>query len=230
MKTGSLFLLVLGGLAYGLTKKAAPPTGNLPDYANDAGFVVDPFFNVDAMLEQTLLAPGNIVIDAEQYPGEDAVLAFLYMIRVCEHSKIAADSGLAYMTVAGGSTFSSFADHPNVTGEWSGRPLQPGTCINAGLRPPCISTAAGAYQLTAPTWEQFRKAGDYLKDFSPRSQDIAAIRILNYLGVPDKLSSGDVKGAIVLASQKWASLPGSVAKQNPKSMLYAVSQYNSAFA
>lgn len=64
------------------------------------------------------------------------------------------------------------------------------------------STAAGRYQITSDTWKEFGRA-----DFSPRSQDRAAVRIMNYEGVLEPLLSGNIRQAIFAAGKRWASFP-----------------------
>lgn len=97
------------------------------------------------------------------------------------------ESGGDYSIINGGAHFSDFSKHPN-------RVVPPGT-----------STAAGAYQITYPTWLDFsRKAG--LTDFSPISQDIAAYEILASTGAVDALAANNAEYAVSLASQRWAAL------------------------
>jgi len=70
------------------------------------------------------------------------------------------------------------------------------------------TTAAGTYQILAPTWEtQAKKQG--LKDFSPENQDKAAVGILRDTGALDALKSGDFDKAKKLMGTQWASIPGS---------------------
>lgn len=64
------------------------------------------------------------------------------------------------------------------------------------------STAAGRYQITSDTWKEFGRG-----DFSPRSQDRAAVRIMNYEGVLEPLMSGNIRLAIFAAGKRWASFP-----------------------
>ena len=70
------------------------------------------------------------------------------------------------------------------------------------------SDAAGKYQFLSTTWDEV--AGQLgLKDFSPRSQDIAALRLIERRGVDlGALAAGD-PGADTFAklAPEWASLP-----------------------
>jgi lysozyme len=156
--------------------------------------------------------------------------AFLYMIRSTEHvypRDVVNDA--AYSIFYGGSKFQNFADHPVVTGEKKGIPLPDAMCKAAGLKPGCVSTAAGAYQFIKPTWVRIRnKLG--LSDFSPLSQDRAAVELLDEIGATDLIFAGDIEGAIHKASKIWASLPGSTAQQNPKALSYALNRFDDGLA
>ena len=248
MKTGSLpigGLLLLSAVAWGLSRQKSAPsaTAQIPDGFLDIQ-AIDPFFSVDSVDLNSNGGwddgdpPLDVKIDIPNlantyngpvaaYPSDKSIAAFLYMIRTCEHSAVDVFSGEDYNTVAGGDRFLDMTDHPYITGEWKGRKLAVKTCKNAGLSPGCISTAAGAYQITAPTWRDFRGA---LTDFSPPSQDAAAARILARVGATDALNRGDLAGAITLASRRWASLPGSTAGQGGRTLAFAVNSYNTAFA
>jgi lysozyme len=156
--------------------------------------------------------------------------AFLYMIRSTEHvfpRDVVNDA--AYSIFYGGSKFSNFADHPVITGEKKGVPLPDHFCKAAGLKPGCVSTAAGAYQIIKPTWTRIRNKLA-LPDFSPLSQDRAAVELLDEIGATDLIFAGDIEGAIYKASRIWASLPGSTAQQNPKALTYALNRFDDGLA
>jgi muramidase (phage lysozyme) len=155
-----------------------------------------------------------------------AVAAFLYMIRASEHvypRDVVNDD--CYGIFYGGARFSDFSEHPVITGEMKPVPLSDAMCRAAGRAPGCVTTAAGAYQIIRPTWIRMRdKLG--LTDFSPASQDRAAIELLEESGAMERLGLDDILGAISKASTVWASLPGSTAQQNPKTVAYALERYN----
>lgn len=152
---------------------------------------------------------------------DEKIQAFLYMLRMLETG-----SYDAYNVFYGGTRFHDYSDHPVLTGEMIGVSLPASVCKNAGiLSGVCDSTAAGAYQFNVPTWSEIRGITPRLPDFSPESQDTAAIRLLQKIGALDALIAGDFDTALHLASKRWASLPGSAAQQNPKSYAYALSQY-----
>jgi len=159
--------------------------------------------------------------------------AFLYLIRSSEHlfpRDVVGDA--AYQIFYGGSRFESMADHPTITGEKRGIRLPAQMCRNAGYASGvCVSTAAGAYQINRPTWDEFRAAGRWgprLPDFSPASQDEAARRILARVGALPLIEAGDIEGAIVRASPRWASLPFSTSGQRKHSLEFAAARFNEA--
>ncbi len=179
--------------------------------------------------------PGDIVFDYEWNPGygseaelmDARIKAFLYMIRASEHVYPRdVENNACYHIFYGGSNFRNYADHPVNTGEKQGIPLSDAICAAAGLGPGCVSTAAGAYQFIRGTWNRIREIHPRLPDFSPQSQDWAAIRLLNEIGALRLITAGDIPGAIAKASGTWASLPGSTAQQNPKRLSYALDRYN----
>ena len=157
----------------------------------------------------------------------DRLSAFLYMIRTAEHGE-RSDDAARYSTFYGGGRFQGMADHPVITGERKGVPLPERYCRAAGLRPGCVSTAAGAYQIIRPTWDAVRVAGRWgprLPDFGVDSQDEAARRILARAGALSRLEAGDVEGAIRAAATQWASLPGSSSGQPQRTMAQALAYY-----
>jgi muramidase (phage lysozyme) len=119
--------------------------------------------------------------------------AFLAVIRHCEGT-----SGPdGYRTIVGGGRFDSYSDHP--------RKLVSGR-FNTG--DPWGSTAAGAYQFLAGTWDEAQKALD-LPDFSPESQDRAAVWLIERRGALQAVEAGNLRRALELCNREWASLPGS---------------------
>lgn len=114
------------------------------------------------------------------------IQAFLRVIRVGEGTN---DAG-GYTRLFGGGQFSDLSWHPNIT-------------VTAGRY---TSTAAGAYQFLYSTWMETAKAMG-LKDFSPRSQDIAALGRLAYRGAIDDILQGNFTAALQKTSKEWASLP-----------------------
>ena len=147
------------------------------------------------------------------------------MIRSCEHrfpTDVVNDD--CYEIFYGGTRFVDLSDHPVITGELAPVALPERMCKAAGLNSPCFTTAAGAYQFIRPTWTRLRnKLG--LDDFSEQNQDKAALELLKETGIVDLIQAGEIEAAIRKASNIWASLPGSLAQQNPKAMAYALDRF-----
>ena len=155
------------------------------------------------------------------------VSAFLHMLQSSEHVYPRdVENQAAYSTFYGGSTFSNFADHPVNTREKVGVRLSDAQCRASGFKPGCVSTAAGAYQFIKPTWDRIRSISPRLPDFSPASQDAAAVRLLNQIGALTLIEIGDIEGAVAKASKTWASLPGSTAQQNPRQLAFIIDRFN----
>ena len=95
--------------------------------------------------------------------------------------------------------------------------------VNPDLR----STAAGRYQFLSGTWR-----GLDMPDFSARSQDLAAIKLMQRRGMIEPLLRGDFAAAIHRGAPEWASLPtasgGSYYGQGAKTLTSLRSVYTSA--
>ncbi len=124
-------------------------------------------------------------------------------------------------------TIASLADHPAVTGEWSGERLADGMCINAGFSPGCISSAAGAYQFRRATWLSVRSALE-LPDFGPTSQDRGALELVRRRGALADVQAGRFTEALRKCRNEWASLPGNYAKQGQRSVEQLAQWYSNA--
>lgn len=118
------------------------------------------------------------------------VAAFLRVIREGESSQ----TEDAYRTLVGGGQFAGFDDHPR----------QAVWIDSLKVR----STAAGAYQFLSGTWDWVRKKLG-LPDFSPHSQDLAALGLIDHRGALADVKAGRLAEAIYKCAHEWASLPGS---------------------
>ena len=118
--------------------------------------------------------------------------AFLMVIKYCEHGKT--DDAVYYIR-NGGSKLTSLASHPMGKGA-------KGT-----------TSASGAYQIVKGTWLEV-KAKLNLPDFSPKSQDLAAVSILKSKGALELIKRGKLEQAIKKLPYKlWTSLPGKFEQQ-----------------
>lgn len=115
--------------------------------------------------------------------------ALLATIRYAEGTWIGGTNE-GYWMLYGGGRFRSLARHPEIT-----------------VHRRYSSAAAGAYQLLPGTW---RAAASRLRlrDFSARSQDMAAIYLVEQRGVLARLDQQGLSGAVLdRLAREWASLP-----------------------
>ena len=120
------------------------------------------------------------------------VRAILNLIRAGEGT--AGPNG--YRTLFGGGLFESFADHPRqrITRTMGGRPI--------------TSTAAGAYQFLASTWDETARIMG-LPSFSPGNQDLGAMGRIAARGALEDVKAGRFEVAVKKIAKEWASMPGS---------------------
>jgi lysozyme len=205
----------------GLPTVFVPTYSQLPDwpewYETGEPLTLPPSYteNIPAEPGEALNLPFDWYLGMEDYTlptAENAdgnLYAFLAMLRRAE--------GGDYDILYGGARWNGpLTDHPRALG-WKGVRLPDQYCRNAGLNPPCYSTAAGAYQITYPTWKSIRQRLG-LPDFSPASQDAAAIELLREIGALPLIQQGKITEAIRVASSQWASLPFSTAGQPKRSL------------
>jgi lysozyme len=154
-----------------------------------------------------------------QYEANSNVRAFLYTIRVAEGTADADGyRALFGHTRTNPRLFDSFADHPRIATRFTNQ---------RGER--LWTTAAGAYQFVAVspipgggttkanTWDRIA-AKLQLPDFSPMSQDAAAIELIRERGALDDVYAGRFDAAIDKVKAEWASLPGAGYAQPERSL------------
>lgn len=125
------------------------------------------------------------------------ISAFLEMIAFAEGT--AGRDG--YKTLFGGRLFSSYDDHPRIRVPFRNT----------------YSTAAGRYQFLERTWDTLKRRLN-LPDFSPQSQDQAAIELIRERGALEDVKAGRLAVAIEKVRKVWASLPGAGYSQPEKSI------------
>lgn len=118
--------------------------------------------------------------------------AFLSMIRVAEGTT-GADG---YRTLFGGRLFDGYEDHPRIK-----------ITARSGARN-ITSSAAGAYQILSGTWDGVKSKLN-LPDFTPESQDMAAVELIRRRGALGDVIAGRFGAAVKKCASEWASLPGS---------------------
>ena len=154
---------------------------------------------------RTLTAKG---VEAEKYLKNPKIRAFLDMIAEAEGWFYGANNHRPpqYDEISGWLKVDDISSHPNKKGSWS--------------------TAAGRYQFMPPDWAATKKATGVL-DFTPRSQDIAAVYLLmtrnNIIGA---ILEDNIFEAIQRASGTWASLPDKNKSENADVNNFPTSHYN----
>jgi lysozyme len=133
--------------------------------------------------------------------------AFLIMIQYSEGT-LGPD---AYNKLYGGGKVTDLSKHPNTkVNKWG-----------------ITSTAAGAYQILNKTWLGLQQDLG-LKDFSPASQDRAAIELIARRKALDDVMAGRFAQAIEKCRKEWASLPGAGYNQSEKSAKTLAQVYKAA--
>jgi muramidase (phage lysozyme) len=145
------------------------------------------------------------LIAALEHPN---VRAFLRMLR---HGEGTADED-GYRRMFGGELFDSFADHPRraITKRLGGKPI--------------TSTAAGAPQFLARTWDGLVKQYGF-RDFTPKNQDLGCVALIKGRKALDDVIAGRFEQAVMKCNKEWASLPGSPYGQPVVTMAEARAEY-----
>jgi lysozyme len=91
-----------------------------------------------------------------------------------------------------------------------------------------IATAAGAYQFVKATWNQLCYSYSDVTDFSPASQDAAAIHLIKNAGAYDDVYAGNFSSAVASLGNVWASLPSSTAAQPTRAAQSVLDAYLNA--
>jgi muramidase (phage lysozyme) len=160
----------------------------------------DPYYEEPDLIDQASAMWDDIMDGGTMTPYEQQnVVAFLKTIRVSEGTS--GDDG--YSILVGGGHFDGFDDHPR----------QLVYLPNLGIN----SSAAGAYQILRRTWDGVAgKLG--LTDFSPASQDRAAVELIRQRGALADVRAGRFADAIAKCKKEWASLPGAGYGQRENSL------------
>jgi len=116
--------------------------------------------------------------------------AFLQLIK---HGESPRDQYDGYRSIVYGGYFDDFSQHPKIFKQIPGSTKK--------------TSAAGAYQITWTTWNDLQQSLQ-LPDFSPESQDKAAIALIKRRGAMGDVIAGRFESAIVKCQNEWTSLPG----------------------
>jgi lysozyme len=145
--------------------------------------------NLVSSVESIYNGGNKMAINYDKVLSMPNVRAFLTLIRTGEGTL----GANGYRTLFGGGLFDGFEDHPRIY-------------VKRGN---LNSSAAGAYQILARTWDDLRNNGFVLPDFTPANQDKAAIDLISRRNALNYVVNGDFVSAINLLNKEWASLPNS---------------------
>lgn len=145
--------------------------------------------------------------------------AFLTMISVSEGTARYGKSQ-GYDVLFGGGLFTSYADHPRVRTYEKRDEFVPN-----GKKD--FTTAAGRYQITATTFDAYKKKLG-LTDFCPASQDAIAICIIGERKALDDVDAGRISTAIAKCRNIWASFPGAGYGQPEKKLETLLTAFKTA--
>ncbi|MHA3362708.1 glycoside hydrolase family 24 protein [Yersinia enterocolitica] len=133
--------------------------------------------------------------DLNNLVDDPNVRQYLEVLSKAEGTASYANSG--YNTIFGGDQFYDNSDHPRQLKEFT----QTDGTKNK-------TSAAGRYQFTSGSWDDAAKALN-LTDFSPRSQDLAALFLIQRAGQLENVTNGNFADATNGLGGVWASLPSS---------------------
>lgn len=223
----ALAVIAIAGVAVLVWRRQSAAGG----YTEDAGPQYDPgaadfIDQINAWTVQNVIESEYLSAMPKNLPQANAnTAAFLAMIKQSEGTAARGDPYRVCYAYA--HTIQSFSDHPAITGEWRGEPLSAAMCAGAGLGPGCVSTAAGAFQIIKPTWVNLKKKLG-LRDFSPESQDAAAIELLRQRGALAYVEQGRFAEAVNAARKEWASLTGAGYGQGERSLPWLQARFTDA--
>lgn len=144
-------------------------------------------------------------VDTGSMLADANVRAFLHVIRAGESSQ---DDDAYRMLFGGGLFLAPPWEHPR-------------TPVTVGR---LTSTAAGAYQILARTWDGLVAQYGF-PDFSPLSQDRAAVVLIAGRGALADVVAGNFQEAVRKCALEWASLPGSPYEQPTRTLAQALEVY-----
>jgi muramidase (phage lysozyme) len=174
---------------------------------------------------QTAVDPNTYAAPAVSAPvASSNVSAFLQLLRYAEGT--AGPDG--YRTMFGGALFDSFDDHPRRAVQFrdqAGRLLW--TSAAGAFQFMAVSPLPGGKTTRVDTWDRLQ-ARLQLPDFSPASQDLAAIELIRERGALGDVIAGRVSDAVRKCAPVWASLPGAGYAQPERKLSALLGAYQGA--
>lgn len=145
-------------------------------------------------------------IDFDRVLAQPNMQAFLRVIRAGESGQ----DDNAYRMMFGGGLF--------IAPPWE-HPREPITIRRL------TSTAAGAYQILARTWDGLVTQCGFV-DFSPANQDRAAVALIAGRRALSHVITGNFQEAVRACALEWASLPGSPYGQPVRTLAQALEVFS----
>lgn len=207
--------LMVAGIAVELAGRRSDGMGSTVTFDGGSAPEYEEFDQLPGLLDAAIIAMTPSTYTPANVPADTAaanVAAFLQVIRYAEGT--AGERG--YNTQFGYRYFDSYADHPRQYFDFTdkaGRQLK--------------TSAAGAYQIIVRTWDTLR-ARLGLPDFSPASQDAAALELIRERGALADVQAGRFAEAVRKVSKVWASLPGAGYAQPERAISSLYAAYRSA--
>lgn len=170
----------------------------------------DPYDQLPSVFESAIVTatPSTHFAPSNAPAAQAANLrAFLDMIAFAEGTS----GANGYRMLFGGTLFDSYAEHPRVY-----VPFRDTT-----------TSAAGRYQILWRTWKVLKDRLS-LPDFSPASQDAAAVELIRERGALNDVYAGRVAQAVEKVARVWASLPGAGYNQPERKLASLVSAFQQA--
>lgn len=214
-------LMSVAGIAYAMRR----PQANAAPQAGEGGGPVFQLPEFELPSLDALIETNQTAADMNNANADRNESAFRETVIVSEGTNRGGRN--PYATVYSYAfTIADFSDHPGNRG-WKGVRLPDNMCKNAGFGPGCVSTAAGAYQITKTTWNRL-KGKIHLPDFSKTSQDRACMELIKERGALADVRAGRFAQAIAKCRREWASLPGAGYGQGENSLASLQAAYVSA--
>ena len=135
----------------------------------------------------------------DQYLQNENLRKFLNLISYLEGTSTFSNPYLAAGGTRGVLLDTGYGGHPAQFGKGTWEFTQTDGTKNR-------STANGKYQILHSTWQDAQRALQ-LPDFSPQSQDAAAVYLINRRNALNDILSGSFDAAVQKLSKEWASFP-----------------------
>jgi muramidase (phage lysozyme) len=188
---------------------------NAPDETGPGAGDLVPGLNLPNLVEAVTPQPPDTDTAARN------LAAFLMTIRHAEGT--AGPDG--YRMMFGGRLFADFSDHPRQAHQFTdqlGRTLW--TTAAGAYQFLAVSPLPGGGQTRVDTWDRLQRRLA-LPDFSPVSQDRAAVELIDECGAIGDAKAGRIDSAIAKCRRVWASLPGAGYAQPERSRDWLAARY-----